>query len=255
MPFGAVILIMIINSKFISGISIRIPDEQKSIYPYSVPAVKNLGLLKFNKSVTFLIGENGIGKSTIIEAIAVKMGLNAEGGTKNIRFKTRDSHSALSVALDITGFGKPRIAYFLRAESFYNFANYLDNDAESPDNYGPTILSGFGGKSLNSMSHGESFWEIIDSKFEKGGLYILDEPESALSPTRLLALIYKMLELVQGGAQFIISTHSPILLTCPDSEIIEFTDRGPFSTNFNSCSLVNIYKRVLNNPSQFYKSL
>ncbi|HZN98189.1 MAG TPA: AAA family ATPase [Gemmatimonadales bacterium] len=187
-------------------------------YPFSIPAIHHLEELRLGLPVTFFIGENGTGKSTLLEAIAVCAGFNAEGGSRNFRFATRETHSSLTEYLQLVRSGiRPRDGYFLRAESFYNVAS-------AADDYGVTHC--YGGQSLHTQSHGESFMALVLNRLRGKGLYFFDEPESALSPTRQLSLMAAMQNLVDKGSQFVIATHSPILLGFPGAEILLF-DSGP----------------------------
>ncbi len=173
---------------------------RKDEYPYNLSAIKALSNLEFHPNVTFLIGENGSGKSTVLEAIAVAYGYNPEGGTKNFNFSTEDSHSGLHNQLKLVkGVYAPKDGFFLRAESFYNVASYIDElDREIG---GPRIIDSYGGKSLHKLSHGESFLTLFLNRLTGKGLYILDEPEAALSPTRQMALLSRMHDLVQNNSQ------------------------------------------------------
>lgn len=196
-----------------------------SLYEFNLPAVKqliNLNELKFSTDVTFFVGENGIGKSTILESIAVAYGFNPEGGSKNFNFSTNNTHSELSDYLILSKNPiMPRDGFFYRAESFYNVSTNIDElDREHP------LLSSYGGKSLHKQSHGEAFLSLVQNRFGGNGLYILDEPEAALSPARIMSLLCLINQLVNEKSQFIITTHSPILLTFPNSTIYEFNDKG-----------------------------
>ena len=197
-------------------------------YLAELPVVKNLqrmGGLVFRKPVTFFVGENGIGKSTLIEAIAVSMGFNPEGGTLNFNFSTCDSHSDLHRYLYVKkNVNRRRDGFFLRAESFYNVASYVDELDRIPS-MSPPIINSYGGVSLHRQSHGESFLALVENRFGGNGIYILDEPEAALSPGRLLRLMFLMKELVAQNSQFIISTHSPFLLAIKGAKIYDMDER------------------------------
>lgn len=190
-------------------------------YPYCLPAIRNLSDLKFHPKVTYIVGENGSGKSTILEAIAVAYGFNPEGGTINFNFSSKDTHSGLYNYLKlIKGVRKPRDGFFLRAESFYNLATNVDElDSESPG-----LVNSYGGKSLHKQSHGESFFSVFMNRFSGNGLYLLDEPEAALSPSRQMSMLSRIHELANKKSQFIIVTHSPIIMAYPDAVIYEIKD-------------------------------
>jgi predicted ATPase len=201
----------------------RVPDFDA--YPFSLNAVKNLDSLALHKSVTFIIGENGSGKSTLLEALAVAWGFNAEGGTQNFHFDTRASHSPLYDYVQLSrSFKKPKNGYFLRAESFYNVASEIEELDKHPG--GARIIDSYGGVSLHAQSHGESFLSLLMHRFSGDGFYILDEPEAALSPTRQMSALSRLHQLVQAGAQFVISTHSPILMAYPNAWIYSLDDDG-----------------------------
>ncbi|OAA91954.1 AAA family ATPase [Clostridium ljungdahlii] len=209
-------------NQYLRSIELR-RDKIKSFstYPFCLPVIKNLSSLKFHPKVTFIVGENGTGKSTILEAVAVLSGFNAEGGTKNFNFATCDTHSELYNYIRlIKGIRTPKDGFFLRAESFYNLATNID-DLEKQT---PGLLSYYGGRSLHKQSHGESFFSVFINRFSGKGLYILDEPEAALSPSRQMAMISKMHELIEKDSQFIIATHSPIIMAYPDAVIYEIKD-------------------------------
>lgn len=195
-------------------------------YPFSLPAVRALlDELSFHPKVTFLIGENGSGKSTLIEAIAIAAGLNAEGGSPNFRFSTRSSESVLhSHVRLVRGTRRPRDGFFLRAESYFNVATEIDRLSSDPGS--PPLLPAYGGRSPHEQSHGESFFALLQHRFRGDGLYLLDEPEAALSPSRQLALLVRLRELVSIGSQFIIATHSPIIMGYPDASLLELGEHG-----------------------------
>jgi predicted ATPase len=195
-------------------------------YPFSLPAIAKLDELGLHPAVNFFVGENGSGKSTLLEAIAIACGFNAEGGSINFNFKTRVSHSVLHKYLrPVRGVRKPRTGWFLRAESFYNVASEIDRLDEEPAS-SPPIKESYGGESLHNQSHGESFMSLLLHRFSGSGLYLLDEPEAALSPARQLAALVRMDELVNAGAQFIVASHSPILMAYPRARLHHFGPEG-----------------------------
>ena len=193
-----------------------------AVYPFNIPGIRSLHTLQFPKPVTFFVGENGSGKSTLLEAIAVQSGLNAEGGTKHLNFNTMPSHSELFKCIRLTKSAHAcSDGFFLRAESFYNVASELDRIG-----HGDPTRNWYGGKSLHEQSHGESFLSLMENRFRNGGYFLLDEPEAALSIQRQLATLRLFDVLVDRGSQFIIATHSPILLAYPGATIYEFSERG-----------------------------
>lgn len=201
------------NNQFIKGLTIDWTKISASSYLREIDAVKNVKELAFHKPVTFFVGENGSGKSTLLESIAVAYGFNPEGGTRNYSFSTYDSHSELCDAIRIIkGVRRPKSGYFLRAESFYNVAT---KEREYAD-------SGHPSEEYHEKSHGESFLAIAQNYMGADGIYIFDEPEAALSPQRQLTLLMNIYQCAKKGAQFIIVTHSPILLGIPDADIYNF---------------------------------
>lgn len=228
--------------------------ESFDIYPFYLPFIKHLETLKFHSKVTFIVGENGSGKSTLLEAIAVNYGFNPEGGTKNFNFSTTDSHSELHNYIKlIKGIKKPEDGFFFRAESFYNVASNIDELDREPG--GAPIILSYGGKSLHKQSHGESFFSIFTNRFSDNSIYILDEPEAALSPSRQMARLTKVHDLVNRGCQFIIATHSPILMAYPDSSIYEIKDNKFEEVEYEDTDNYNITKSFLNNKEKFLKIL
>ncbi|MBQ8766274.1 MAG: AAA family ATPase [Clostridia bacterium] len=244
------------NSLFVREISIsnNIPSGN---YINNLPVVNWLksNSLEFNKPVTFIIGENGIGKSTLIEGLAVALGFNPEGGSKNFNFSTENSHSDLYEYLSVRrGLKQPRDGFFLRAESFYNVASNIDQMDRMPAS-APPVIDSYGGVSLHAQSHGESFIALTENRFGGNGLYILDEPEAALSPMRIMRLMCNIDRLVKQGSQLIISTHSPILMTFPDADIYEITHEGIELVPYSQTEHFQITKQFLNNPERMHKYL
>lgn len=217
-----------------------------SEYPFSLEAVRNLFTLDFHPKVTFIVGENGTGKSTILEAIATAYGFNPEGGTKNFNFSTRETHSELYKYLKlIKGVKVPEDGFFLRAESFYNVATKIDE---------LEVVRSYGGVSLHDQSHGESFISLFINKFRGHSLYILDEPEAALSPTRQMTMLARMHELVEQGSQFIIATHSPIIMSYPHAIIYELKD-GFREVIYKDTEHFQVMKQFVNNTEKMLNIL
>ncbi|WP_341285392.1 AAA family ATPase [Priestia megaterium] len=224
-------------------------------YPFSVPVIKNFTELEFKNNVTFFVGENGSGKSTLLESIAVKCGFNLNGGSKNNVYTGNTEEITLSDHLRLSWLPKVNNGFFLRAESFYNFATYLDElDQEegTGDVYGP-----YGGVSLHRQSHGESFLSLFNNRFNnKRALYLLDEPEAALSPARQLSLLKIIHDLsTKSNAQFIIATHSPILLGYPDATILSFDGEQIEKTSYEMTEHYQITKYFLENRKGMLKEL
>jgi predicted ATPase len=225
-------------------------------YPYALPAVQNLGVLEFHPKVTFFVGENGSGKSTLLEAIAVAWGFNAEGGSKNFNFRTYHSVvSDLHNALRLTrGIRRAKDGYFLRAESYFNVASQIDRLDDEPGP-GGKIIGAYGGKSLHNQSHGESFFALLLHRMRGEGLYILDEPEAALSPSRQMAMLARMHDLIQDNSQFIIATHSPIIMAYPDAQIWQITTAGIEKIEYEETEHFKVTRSFLNRPNAMLKTL
>jgi len=239
--------------------SIRLSDMPPARnYISTLPVVRHLaqmGELRFDKPVTIFVGENGVGKSTLIEALAVAMGFNAEGGTRNFRFSTENTHSELYQYLTVVkGMKYPKDGFFLRAESFYNVATNIDQMDSTPS-FGPPIIDSYGGVSLHEQSHGESFMALVENRFGGNGVYILDEPEAALSPMRVMTLMARINELVKKNSQFIISTHSPMLMTLPGAEIYEISGSGIKSVSYEETEHFQVMRNFLNAPERSLKYL
>lgn len=242
--------------------SIKLNDEYikevKNSYLNDVPSVKFLlhrNTLKFDNNVTFFVGENGSGKSTLLEAIAVAYGFNPEGGTINMSFSTHSSHSDLYKYLMVGKNKKAKDGFFLRAEGFYNVASHIDDLDDEPIPFAPPLIESYGGKSLHEQSHGESFLATVQNRFSGNGLYILDEPEAALSPMKLLTLLAEIKYLADKNSQFIISTHSPILMAYPNAAIYEIKNNGIFSVKYTETEHYKVTKAFLDNPERTFKYL
>jgi len=219
-------------------------------YPFVIPAIRALDELALDPHVTLFSGENGSGKSTLIEAIAVAAGFNAEGGSRHVRLSTRASESALHRHLRLVrGTRRIRDGYFLRAESFFNVATYVEQLLD------PGGLIPYGGRSLHEQSHGESFIALIKNRFGANGLYILDEPEAALSLRGVLALIRRMHDLVAEGSQFIVSTHSPILLGYPGAKIYVLSEDGIAERRYEDTDVVTLTRSFLEDRDAFLRHL
>lgn len=224
----------------------------KNSYLCNLPIIKYLETNKeifFSSNVTFLVGENGTGKSTLLEAIAVAYGFNAEGGSKNFTFSTNETHSELYRHISLAKKGFAKDGFFLRAESLYNVATNID-DMDKLPSFDAPVIGGYGGVSLHKQSHGESFLAIVQNRFFGNGLYILDEPEAALSPMKLLTLMAEINELVKKNSQFIIATHSPILMTFPNAQILEFSKDGIKEIAYQDTEHFQITKSFLENPEK-----
>jgi predicted ATPase len=231
----------------------RVPDF--AVYPFALPAVRKLDVLELHPAVTFFVGENGSGKSTLLEAIAVACGFNAEGGTKNFRFGTRASHSPLSDYLRVAkGASRRKDGFFLRAESFFNVATEIEKLDEEPS-FGPPVIDSYGGRSLHEQSHGESFLALMMNRFGGDGLYLLDEPEAALSPQRQLAALVRIDDLVKARSQFIIATHSPILMAYPNAWIYACTEDGIERVDYHDTEHYRITRDFIVNPKRMLDRL
>jgi predicted ATPase len=220
---------------------------ESSAYPYNLPAARGWDKILLHPKVTFFVGENGSGKSTLIEAIATAYGLNPEGGSRDHRYATQATHSPLHNHIRLVkSTRRAKDAFFLRAESFYTFSTYVDAEGNR---------ARIGGHALHELSHGQSFTALIENRFQGNGLYILDEPEAALSPNRQLGFLARLHELVQQKSQFIVATHSPIILAYPEATIYEFTADGVAAATYESLEHVQVTRNFLNRTQVFLDTL
>lgn len=233
---------------FLRSIELRrdeVPDVKR--FPFSLPSLRDFERLSFDPHVTFFVGENGSGKSTLLEAIAIAAGFNAEGGSRNFNFSTHRSESDLHQYLRLVrGVRRPKTDFFLRAESFFNVATDIERMGR---------FESYGGKSLHERSHGESFMSLVTNRFGPHGLYLLDEPEAALSPQRQLALLKSMHHLAQQGCQFIISTHSPLLMAYPGARIFHLSETGIARVEYEQTEHYALTRDFLMNRERYLKRL
>ena len=230
------------NKQLIQSVHIDWDKIDGGSYLRDIEALQGVMDIAFRYPVTFFAGENGSGKSTLLEAIAVACGFNPEGGTRNYNFSTYDSHSDLHQALRLSkGYRQIRWGYFLRAESFYNVATKEEEYSRGP-----------GGRPqhFHEKSHGESFLALAQQQFRGGGLYLLDEPEAALSPQRQLTLFMEIVRCAREGAQFIIVTHSPILLAMPQAQILTFDDGQIHPCSYEETGSFEVIEMMINHRDQ-----
>lgn len=238
------------NNQYIRSLQLlrdSVPSFKK--YPFNLPFFAGMHELDFHPRVTYVIGENGSGKSTLLESLAVAAGFNAEGGTRNFNFASKSTHSILYDHIRlIRGVKRPQDGFFLRAESFYNFATNVDEIDDDP--FSPPLTQSYGGLSLHEQSHGESFFSVFLNRFGGKGLYILDEPEAALSPSRQMSMITRMHQLVNLDSQFIIATHSPIIMAYPDAIIYQIQEGAVKQVEYEETDHYRIMRHFLNNTAQ-----
>lgn len=243
-------------AKYVSEI---IMDQQpsESSYLQKLPVVQYLckqSRLMLEADVTILVGENGTGKSTLLEAIAVACGFNPEGGSRNFKFSTNDTHSELHACLRVVRRAYPKDGYFLRAESLYNVATNIEELDRMPG-FLPPLIDSYGGRSLHEQSHGESFLSLVQNRLGGNGLYLFDEPEAALSPMRQMTLLAEIDRLVKSGSQLIIATHSPILMAYPGACILELSEQGIARVAYRDTEHYRMTKQFLDDPERMIRYL
>ncbi len=242
---------------FVKSVGVAEPrdGEQRTGHPWELPAVAAVVRegIQLDPKVTYLIGENGTGKSTLVEAIAIAAGMNPEGGSRNFSYSTRASHSGLADSVQLVrGARRPRTDFFLRAESFFTAATYLE---DVRDETNEDALAPYGGRSLHEQSHGESFLALVVNRFGPDGFYLLDEPEAALSTQNCLTLLRRIHELLREGSQFVIATHSPIVLAYPEATILSCSETGIETVAFEEAEPVRLTRSFLEGRERFLQAL
>ena len=239
------------STKYLSEIVLEeVPNEQS--YLKGLPVVQYLckhPRLVLDADVTILVGENGTGKSTLLEAVAVACGFNPEGGSRNFNFSTNATHSELHKCLRVVRRAYPKDGYFLRAESLYNVATNIEELDRQPA-FSPPLVESYGGRSLHHQSHGESFLSLVQNRLGGNGLYLFDEPEAALSPMRQLTLLSEIDRLVKSGSQLLIATHSPILMAYPGACILELSQQGIRRVEYRETEHYRVTREFLENPER-----
>lgn len=219
------------------------------------PFLKNVFPLYFTQPITIIAGENGSGKSTLLESIALKLGCNAEGGGRNFVFKTEDTHSDFHQRLTLSrGHRREKDVFFYRAETFYNLNTEIRR-LDGEGSFDPEVKSYYGGRDLHSISHGEAMESLFTHRFKPNGLYVLDEPEASLSPQRQLSFIIRVVELANRGAQFLIATHSPLIMSIPNAQLLQISDSKLESIEPEDSDAFSIYRAVINSSGRYLAEL
>ncbi|MFC5653120.1 AAA family ATPase [Paenibacillus solisilvae] len=230
----------------------QVAEEEQNSFPFNLAPLRNLETYTFSSNVTFFIGDNGTGKSTLLEAIGASCGFSIVGGRDLLVAREKDDLSLASI-MKLSWLPKVKNGFYFRAETFDTFANYIDELARD---VGPSAYDPYGGISLNERSHGQGFLTFFTNRFMNKGIYILDEPESALSPQNQLAFLRIIWELEQQGqAQFIIATHSPILMGYPGAKILQFTEREISEIDYEATDHYNLTRDFLNNRERYFRTL
>jgi predicted ATPase len=234
------------STAFIRSVEIKSEDVDRRSYPLNLPAFRGVHSLDLDPRMTIFVGENGSGKSTLVEAIAVAAGFNAEGGTINFNFATQRHRPELADHVRLVrGTLRPRTGFFLRAESFFNVATEIERLDEAPS-VAARIGPAYGPKPLHEVSHGESFLALAMHRFGPSGLYVLDEPEAAMSPFGCFALLRRFHDLVLQGSQFVIATHSPIMMAFPGALIYVLSGSGPRQSKWEDLDHVKVLREFIN---------
>lgn len=239
---------------FIRSLAINCPNSSDS-FPFSIPAIRALETpLKLHPKVTFLAGENGMGKSTLLEGLADKWGFSEQSGNRSKMLGSRNYYTKLASEMRLSrSSDRPLDGFFLRAESLYNFATEMDELEKEP--FCGTGYFNYGGKSLHERSHGESFLTLFLERFDGHGVYLLDEPEAALSATRQMAFLVRLHDLANDFSQFVIATHSPIILAYPDAIIYQFDENGVHQVSYRDTQAYDVTNRFLKDPERMVERL
>jgi predicted ATPase len=240
---------------YVKELLVKPPPECRDEHPFTIPAIRAIKHLRLDPGVTILVGENGSGKSTLLEGIAEAYGFNPEGGSLNFHFTTRAAPNPLADAMTLVK--NPRRArdgFFLRAESFFNVATEIEHLDEDPLG-GPPIGPAYSQIALHEQSHGESFVALLVNRFHGNGFYVLDEPEAALSPTRQMAVLVRIHDLVRANSQFVIATHSPIILAYPGATIYSLSETGIAPVRYEETEHVVVTRAFMNNQAEMLRTL